>query len=162
MDPVRNFYHILTNNNGDSLIELSEADSAFDTEDYPDGDYRIFVEAYDEYGNSVLDSMDVRFRNGNYISNSPFAIPNEIQLEQNHPNPFNSSTVIRYTIPHSCEVTLTVYDVLGRKVRVLVDGFQAVGQHSGVFDGEELSSGIYFYQLKAGEIVATKKMVYLR
>jgi hypothetical protein len=63
MDTLRDYYHILTNNNGDSLLDLSEDQLAFFTTDYPDGRYRIVVEAFDAYGNSAVDSMDVRFRN---------------------------------------------------------------------------------------------------
>lgn len=64
MDTVRNYYHILTNNNGDSLGELWEKQLSFHTADFPNGPYRIFVEAHDPYENFTLDSMDVIFQNG--------------------------------------------------------------------------------------------------
>ena len=63
----RNFYHNLTNNNGDSVVTLSEKALAFDTDNYEDGDYRIIIEVYDEMGNSDIDSMDVKFKNGNPV-----------------------------------------------------------------------------------------------
>ncbi|UCC79878.1 MAG: hypothetical protein JSW64_00560 [Candidatus Zixiibacteriota bacterium] len=74
MDTVRNYYHILTNNNGDSLGELWEKQLSFHTADYLDGPYRIFVEANDSYENSTLDSMDVFFQNGPNISFDPSPI----------------------------------------------------------------------------------------
>jgi hypothetical protein len=90
MDMQRNYYHNLTNNNGDSLVYLSEKALAFDTDNFEDGDYRILVEVYDEAGNYDIDSMDVKFKNGN-----PVGTENEtgqiysFALEQNYPNPFN-------------------------------------------------------------------------
>lgn len=64
MEPERDYYHVLTNSDGDSIIELSERNLSFPTADYPNGDYRIFVEATDIYGNSCVDSQDVIFNNG--------------------------------------------------------------------------------------------------
>ncbi len=61
----RDYWHILTNNNGDSIAELTEKQLSFPTQDYNDGDYRIVVEVYDEFGNFDIDSMDVKFVNGN-------------------------------------------------------------------------------------------------
>jgi len=172
MDINRNFYHNLTNSDGDSLIELSEKSLAFDTDNYPDGDYRIIVEVYDESGNFDIDSMDVKFRNGN-----PVEVEKEIgriysfNLEQNYPNPFNPSTKIKFTIPKEArgekqEVTLNVYDVLGNEVTTLVNEELAAGEYEIEFSPESsiknTASGIYFYQLKAGSFVQTKKMVYLK
>ncbi len=74
---------------------------------------------------------------------------NEMNLSQNYPNPFNPSTVISYNLPFDASVTLTVYDMLGRHVKSLADGFQPSGNYDFRFDGSYLSSGIYFYVLKA-------------
>jgi murein DD-endopeptidase MepM/ murein hydrolase activator NlpD len=99
MDMQRNFYHNLTNSNGDSLVELSEKALAFNTANYYDGDYRIIVEVFDEGGNFDIDSMDVKFKNGN-----PVGVENNeetiysFKLEQNYPNPFNPSTNIGFRI----------------------------------------------------------------
>ncbi len=78
-------------------------------------------------------------------------IPEKLSLEQNYPNPFNSSTVITYELQRSMHVTLTVYDVLGRKVRVLVDETHDAGRHEVSWDAERMSSGIYIYRLQSGE-----------
>jgi len=163
MDTQRNYYHILTNNNGDSLADLSEKELAFSTADYPDGDYRIFVEAFDEYGNSAIDSMDVKFRNG--VIGVPYVWEKEpvaAQITQNYPNPFNPTTRILYSIPSEKFVTLKVYDILGREIQILVNQFQKAGTYSVIFHAGELSSGIYFYKLQTGNFVETKKMLLLR
>ncbi|OGU36242.1 MAG: hypothetical protein A2315_08365 [Ignavibacteria bacterium RIFOXYB2_FULL_35_12] len=93
------------------------------------------------------------------------------KLEQNYPNPFNPSTKIRYTIPllggaRGGSVTLKVYDVLGNEVATLVDEYKPAGSYEVEFQSavgnKQLASGIYFYQLKAGNFIETKKMLYLK
>ncbi len=83
-------------------------------------------------------------------------------LSQNYPNPFNPTTEIPYTLAEPVNVTLTVYDVLGRKVAALVDGFQPVGQHEVTFDGSGLASGVYYYQLLTDDQRLTRKMLLVR
>lgn len=87
------------------------------------------------------------------------AIPLQFGLDQNYPNPFNPATIISYEIRSAGQVTLRVYDVLGREVATLVDGYQGAGTHTSTFDGARLSSGVYFYRLQSGSFVNTKKMV---
>jgi hypothetical protein len=86
-------------------------------------------------------------------------IPGEYGLGQNYPNPFNPTTTISYQIRSAGGVSLRVYDVLGREVATLVDGYQSAGTHAKTFDGSRLSSGVYFYRLQSGAFVNTKKMV---
>jgi len=89
--------------------------------------------------------------------------PAEYRLMQNFPNPFNPSTRISYAIPHSDFVILTVYDLLGRKIRTLVNEFQMADMYSVRFDAADLSSGIYFYRLQIGkQCVETRKMQLLQ
>ena len=83
-------------------------------------------------------------------------------LEQNYPNPFNPTTKIEYSIPKTSFVTLKVYDMLGREVATLVNEDKSVGIYTVNFDGSNLSSGIYFYQLKSGSFFETKKLILLR
>lgn len=96
-------------------------------------------------------------------------LPEASALEQNYPNPFNPVTTIRYAIgtgatqgSPAMHVRLTVYDLLGREVAVLVDENQAVGYHSARFDGTTRSSGVYFFLLEAGSFHQTRKLLLLR
>ncbi len=89
-------------------------------------------------------------------------IPGTFSLSQNFPNPFNPSTVINYQIPSGGKVTLMVYDILGREVRTLVNDRQSAGSHSVVFHGAGLSSGVYFYTLRAAGRSETKKLLLLK
>jgi thiol-disulfide isomerase/thioredoxin len=89
-------------------------------------------------------------------------IPNEFFLEQNYPNPFNPSTKIKYEIPQTEYVSLIVYNSLGSEVAVLVNEEQFAGSHEINFDATELSSGIYFYELRINNLSKTKKMILLK
>lgn len=84
-------------------------------------------------------------------------------LHQNHPNPFNPTTVITYEVPKLSEVSLKVYDTLGREIRTMVSGFREPGTYSVVFEARDLPSGVYFYELQVGEgLAATKKMLIVK
>jgi len=89
-------------------------------------------------------------------------LPNEFNLSQNYPNPFNPSTSIKYSVSSMQYVRLTVYDMLGREVAILVDGERNAGEHSVNFNAEGFSSGTYIYRLQAESFIATKKMVLLK
>lgn len=89
-------------------------------------------------------------------------LANEFSLKQNYPNPFNPTTSIAYHLPASSQVSLKVYDMLGREVAVLVDEHKAAGVHQVQFDSSGLSSGVYLYQISAGDFVSTKKMMLLK
>jgi len=93
-------------------------------------------------------------------------LPTKFTLEQNYPNPFNPSTIISYRLPVSSKVTLKVYDVLGREVVTLVDEYRPAGIYEVEFNPESSiknpASGIYFYQLKTGEFLETKKMILIK
>ncbi len=88
--------------------------------------------------------------------------PIHFSLGQNYPNPFNPVTTINYSIAKSGQVTLKVYDVLGREVATLVNGFQPANNYRINFDASKLASGIYLYKLKAGEFIQTKKMILIK
>ncbi|MCU7497989.1 MAG: YCF48-related protein [Bacteroidota bacterium] len=89
-------------------------------------------------------------------------VAKDFALSQNYPNPFNPSTVIRYSIPSEAMVSLKVYNVLGKEVASLVNENQARGTYSIKFDASKLSSGIYFYELRAGSQISTKKMLLIK
>jgi len=84
------------------------------------------------------------------------------KLEQNYPNPFNPTTKISWQLPVSGWQTLKVYDVLGNEVATLVNEYRPAGSYEVEFDASNLSSGVYFYQLKAGSFIEAKKMILLR
>jgi photosystem II stability/assembly factor-like uncharacterized protein len=87
---------------------------------------------------------------------------NTYLLSQNFPNPFNPITTIRYSIANHSNVTIKVYDLLGREVATLVNEEKPAGEYEVEFDGSSLTSGIYFYQLKDGNYTETKKMILLK
>ena len=88
--------------------------------------------------------------------------PERFELEQNYPNPFNPATTIRYRLPLAGQVTITLYDQTGRLVKTLVDHFQQSGVYALKVDMSGLSSGVYYYRIKSGQQIATRKMVLLR
>lgn len=96
------------------------------------------------------------------IEEQPNVLPTSYALDQNYPNPFNPSTMINYQLPLSNQVTLKVYDILGREVATLVDGLQEPGYKSVEFDASSLASGVYLYQLRAGTFTGLKKMLVLK
>ncbi|MCH8487586.1 MAG: T9SS type A sorting domain-containing protein [Candidatus Cyclonatronum sp.] len=89
-------------------------------------------------------------------------VPRIVKLHQNYPNPFNPITNISYELPQQQEVRLEVYNVLGRRVAVLVSGTQPAGYHTIQFDASRLASGMYLYRLQAGSVVQTHKMMLVR
>ncbi len=91
-----------------------------------------------------------------------FELPKQIVLEQNYPNPFNPSTKITFSVPNAEQLTLKVYDMLGREVAVLANGLFNSGSHSVQFDASRFSSGIYFYTLQTSQVSITKRMVLLK
>jgi len=95
------------------------------------------------------------------------SLPNKFVLHQNYPNPFNPVTTLRYDLPENSLVDITVYDMLGRQVKTLMDQTQNAGYRSIIWDatndyGKPVSAGIYLYQIQTGEYISTKKMVLLK
>ncbi|GEM_PF-2003973 len=89
-------------------------------------------------------------------------VPLRFELMQNYPNPFNPTTTIQFFIPEQSRVTLTVYDLLGRKVATLVDEHLQAGEYSHVFDANHLASGVYIYRLQAGEHISMKRLTLVK
>ncbi len=149
MNQQRDYYQILTNNNGDSLIDPSEAQLAFPTADYPDGNYRIFIEAWDEFGNSVLDSTDVIF--DNYLTGIDNQNPFSKNIETTcFPNPASGICTIAYTIPQEYEgyVSITLLDSKMSTVKILSEGYVKKGTNKYSFNSNDFSPGLYFYQIE--------------
>ncbi|TFH65256.1 MAG: T9SS type A sorting domain-containing protein [Candidatus Zixiibacteriota bacterium] len=94
-------------------------------------------------------------------------VPSVFKLSQNYPNPFNPITAIRYSLHRPSQVSITVFNVLGQEVKTLESGMQSAGTYETTWDGtnqagQEVASGIYFYRIKAGENIETRKMVLLK
>jgi hypothetical protein len=88
--------------------------------------------------------------------------PEAISLAQNYPNPFNPKTTLDYVLPQQAQIALSVYNVHGQKVVTLINGYQEQGAHSVLFDGSNLSSGIYLYELKTEDFCSIKKMTLVK
>jgi hypothetical protein len=88
--------------------------------------------------------------------------PTKFEISQNYPNPFNPSTTISYSVPAKEFVSIKVYDVLGKEVTTLVNDEKPAGSYEIEFNATASPSGVYFYQLKAGDFVETKKMILLK
>ncbi len=94
-------------------------------------------------------------------------MPTEFALHQNSPNPFNPITTLRYELPENGLVNITIYDMLGREVKTLINQTQDAGYRSIIWDatndyGKPVSAGLYLYQIQAGDYMQTKKMVLLK
>lgn len=86
-------------------------------------------------------------------------LPSQLVLSQNHPNPFNPSTTIQFSVPHQTWIKLAVYDVLGRQVQCLLDQVLPPGTHSTIWNASRYSSGVYFYRMQGGGVTMTRKML---
>ena len=148
--------------NGNTLIGWGAALSPAVTEVRPDGSVALEFQLPD----SVVSYRAFRFP-WNHASRvtsveNNNAVPTVFALEQNYPNPFNPTTVIRYAVPQQTNVSLKVYDMLGREVAILADGSKPSGSYAVQFDASRYSSGVYVYRLLAGSQVITKKMTLLK
>jgi flagellar hook assembly protein FlgD len=108
---------------------------------------------------------------GGGVAVSTMKAPQRFALMQNHPNPFNPSTTIRYDIPDmgggNIHVQIAVYDVAGKLVKTLRDRYESAGSNEVEWDGRDhagrpVGSGVYFYRIKAGNMAATRKMVLIK
>lgn len=124
------------------------------------GTHKIIIKATDTFGGESEQEFNINVTDATSINEEFY--PNDFVLFQNFPNPFNPSTEIGYQISENRNVKLTVYDILGNEIAVLVNELKSPGNHSVDFNADGLSSGIYYYRLTAGEFTDTKKMIYLK
>ncbi|MCF8240617.1 MAG: T9SS type A sorting domain-containing protein [Melioribacteraceae bacterium] len=89
-------------------------------------------------------------------------VPSSYLLSQNYPNPFNPVTNISYHNPEAGKVNITVFDILGRRIKTLIDEYVSPGKYELQFDAGELSSGVYIYRITAGKFSASKKFVLMK
>ncbi len=116
-----------------------------------DGSERLALEWLRDY----LDTLSIEPVSIEDIAEVPY----EFRLDHNYPNPFNPTTHIRYSVAKTSKVTLRVFDILGREVQTLVNEVKSPGQYTVTFNGQDLSSGIYLYRLKASDFLETKKLI---
>lgn len=113
--------------------------------------------------NTMANELEVEIKPNKVIK----TIPQTFSLAQNYPNPFNARTVIMYSLPRDSKVEITIYNILGQRVKTLLNEHQQAGYKSIVWDGtnqkgKEVASGIYFYRIQAGDFVQAKKMLLLK
>ena len=96
------------------------------------------------------------------VGNNVSILPEEFFLYQNSPNPFNSTTKIIYKLNSKSDVILSVFDINGKRIKILVDIIQQAGKYEMMFDAAGLPSGIYFYQLRTDNYQETKKMILIK
>jgi hypothetical protein len=144
--------------NGNTLIGWGASTDATVTEVKPDGtvvfelDFPFFIYSYRAFRIELGNTGNPR------VVNQPY----EFRLSQNYPNPFNIETIIHYTLGSNNNVKLTLFDLLGRKIKTIVDENQQAGDHLYVFNGINESSGVYFYKLQTEKSSDIKKMVLLK
>lgn len=138
------YFSLVEDINGDGFIDIIISNA--DSKNNYDPDITLFF------------STDVPFTKVNNDSN----VQNSFKLNQNYPNPFNPSTTIQFSVPKTESVTLDVYDILGRNVTNLVNEGKTSGNYKVEFNGSNLSSGVYFYRLQAGNYSDTKKFLLLK
>ena len=106
--------------------------------------------------------LKINQKMGSNVDNRNSGLPNAYSLSQNYPNPFNPTTTIKYSVPKSSFVSLTVYDLLGREIASLVNEEKPPGVYTVNFNGSNFASGIYFYRFRAGSFIQTKKFVLIK
>lgn len=123
------------------------------------GVFAYFQSSNLSYTSYVLQTKKESVNNFPTGIENPTVEPLKYNLSQNYPNPFNPTSNIHFSIPKDGIVKLKVYDALGNVVAIYSDGFMKAGEYNAEFDGSKLASGVYFYQLTAGDFTATKKMI---
>jgi hypothetical protein len=126
------------------------------------GLYRIIVRIIDQCERDDYDTIDVTVNLGSTIAGDENTLPEGFALHQNFPNPFNPSTEISFALAEATYVELGVYNVVGQQVALLVNGVREAGEHTVVWHGDLHPSGVYFYRLRAGDVIETRKMILLK
>ena len=160
------YHNIYRNNldNSDPAMVFTTSDSFYVDMDMTGGSWEYWITSVDISGNEsdATEPVSVLLANEQEV-----AIPTVYALEQNYPNPFNPSTQIRYALPKEEVVTISIYDMMGRKVRTLVSQSKSPGYHTTLWNatndkGIAVSAGMYIYTIQAGSYRHMKKMVLLK
>ncbi len=126
----------------------------------------LMMNAYNMTG-SLIDSITIVKQDVIGFTSTETSVPAEFTLHQNYPNPFNLITIIQYELHQRAQVSITILDLQGRQVKSLISDWQDAGHHSVAWDasndkGQPASAGMYFYQIRSGEHVQTRKMLLLK
>ncbi len=113
-----------------------------------------------DYTSKLSELLKTRGKSG--LESEKELLPTEYTLYQNYPNPFNPITTIKYDLPNTTDVSLIIYDILGRKVKELINTKQQAGKYEIKFDASNIASGVYIYQLIADKFISSKKMILLK
>jgi hypothetical protein len=129
--------------------------------------FRLTTDASVVRDGIFIDDIQLAWHNNVGITGDDISKPERYSLAQNYPNPFNSNTEIKFTLPKTSAIEINIYDIAGRKVKMLISGMQESGTRNIIWDGrndagEEVSSGVYYYRLKTSDGVLIKKMTLLR
>ena len=133
-----------------------------------EGEMDLFIGELEDIQDFYIHNTLVMLPTGDDVSLADVTVmPEKFTIHQNYPNPFNPVTTLRYDLPENGNVNITIYDMLGRQVKTLINQNQDAGYRSVVWNatnnyGEPVSAGIYLYQIQAGEYMQTKKMVLLK
>jgi len=144
------------------IATVSVSNSSLTIHAVSKGDATITVSAYDGHGGETETTFEVSVPTGVGLETVSEVQPRTFALYQNYPNPLNPATTITFAIPTPSHVTLTVYDIMGRAVDVLVDGTVSVGVHSVKFQAFDLPSGVYLYRLNTLEGTFARSMAVLK
>jgi len=162
-------YHTINNNdNNSSDPDEPEAYSSVGFENWDEDDgiqyewNNIYHPAAATLANGRAIKITTNFEQLVNVDNSSDNLPDKFSLLQNYPNPFNAQTTINYALPEAAQVTIEIFDLLGRKVETLVDGKQPAGYHQVIWNAFDQTSGIYFYKIQSGDYTETRKMVLLK
>ena len=151
---------------GNALCLLIDDDGDFSNADTAHGIYNPVNNSF------TIPNQNLQF--GNYytigteesmisnVTQTPTAPPKRLLLSQNYPNPFNPETQFYYTLPNAASIEINLYNISGQKVKVLYNGFQSAGEHRVKIRGDDLSSGLYFYEIKTPTKIIRKKCILLR
>jgi hypothetical protein len=162
--PIQPGWVFVDNDSGICLPNMSmDIEIIFDATELDSGDYfaSIIIKSSDPFTPSVIIPVHLIVEPVVGVENE-LIVPTVYELFQNYPNPFNPNTTIKYSIPNTSKVKLTLFNLLGEEVTTLVNEEKVAGNYTIEFDAASLPSGVYFYQLQAGEYVQTRKMILLK
>ncbi len=152
------FYHEVVTISAGSYSFPSNAQLRFMCDASGNRDY-VYIDEVEFRGSATGSSSS---RTIEVLAGTVVLLPDEISLSQNHPNPFNPTTEVAFSLDQASMIKLEVYNVVGQQVAVLAEGMYPAGDHEVSWDAVEHSSGVYFYRLTADDFVETKKMVLLK